>query len=77
MKKLLEFLLFLLPFSLPPSHLQALTANPLVIIPITEAWKAHLQQQGILEVLNVSCRPGRNILLFEEEVCSSKDYVLL
>lgn len=77
MRKLLESLLFLLPRSLPPSHLQALTANPLVIIPITEAWKAHLPQQGILEGLNVFCRPGRNILLCEEEVCSSKDYVLL
>lgn len=73
MKKLLGFLVFLLP----SSHLHALTANPLVIIPITEAWKAHLPQQGILEGLNVSHHTGRNILLFEEEVYSSKDYVLL
>ena len=65
------------PPTLPPSHLQALTANPLVIISISKAWKAHLPQQGILEGLSVSCRTGRNIPLFEEEVCSSKDYVLL
>lgn len=38
MKKLLGFLLFLsLACALPPPHLQALTANPRVIIPITEA----------------------------------------
>ena len=65
------------PPALPPSHLQVLTANPLIIIPITEAWKAHLPQQGILEGLNVSRRTGRSMPLFEEEVCSSKDYVLL
>ena len=65
------------PPALPPSHLQVLMANPLIISPITEAWKAHLPQQGILEGLNVSRRTRRSTPLFEEGVCSSKDYVLL
>jgi hypothetical protein len=72
-EKAAGFLAFLPP-SLPPAGPDSKSPCN---YPQHQSLEGSPSTTGILEGLNVSHHTGRNIPLFEEEVFSSKDYVLL